>query len=100
MGAAFLIAFVLAIIVLAVFGAGEHGTDLALRVTARWSFLLFWLAYAGRAMAWLCGPRARTGPFLRFGPTRSCRARPLDHSHRHWTGRCHGLFLGRDILHL
>jgi hypothetical protein len=28
----------------------------ALRVTARWSFLLFWLAYTGSAMATLCGP--------------------------------------------
>jgi hypothetical protein len=28
-----------------------------LRVTARWSFLLFWLAYVGGAMARLCGPR-------------------------------------------
>jgi hypothetical protein len=30
---------------------------LALRVTARWSFLLFWLAYAGGAMATLLGRR-------------------------------------------
>jgi hypothetical protein len=28
----------------------------ALRVTARWSFLLFWLAYTGSAMATLWGP--------------------------------------------
>ena len=57
MGAAFLIAFALAAIVLAIFGAGERGTELALRVTARWSFLLFWLAYAGGAMAMLWGQR-------------------------------------------
>jgi hypothetical protein len=57
MGMGFLIAFALAAIVLAIFGAGDRGTRLALRVTARWSFLLFWLAYAGAAMAWLCGPR-------------------------------------------
>jgi hypothetical protein len=57
MGAAFLVAFALAAIVLAIFGAGNRGTELALRVTARWSFLLFWLAYAGGAMARLCGPR-------------------------------------------
>jgi hypothetical protein len=56
-GAAFLIAFVLAAIVLAVFGPGDRGTVLALRVTARWCFLLFWPAYAGGAMAKLCGPR-------------------------------------------
>jgi hypothetical protein len=57
MGAAFLTAFVLAIIVLATFGAGDRGTVLALRVTARWSFLLFWFAYAGGAIARLCGSR-------------------------------------------
>jgi hypothetical protein len=57
MGAAFLIAFALAAIVLGIFGAGTRGTGLALQVTARWSFLLFWLAYAGGAMAKLCGPR-------------------------------------------
>ena len=57
MGAAFLIAFALAVTVLAMFGAGNRGTVLALRVTARWSFLLFWLAYAGGAMARLWGPR-------------------------------------------
>jgi hypothetical protein len=56
MGAAFLIAFAFAAIVLAIFGAGDRGTELALRVTARWSFLLFWLAYCGGAIAWLCGP--------------------------------------------
>jgi hypothetical protein len=57
MGAAFLIAVVLAAIVLAIFGAGSRGIEQALRITARWSFLLFWLAYAGGAMARLCGPR-------------------------------------------
>jgi len=29
----------------------------ALRATARWSFLLFWLAYAGGALATLFGPK-------------------------------------------
>jgi len=57
MGAAFLIAFALAAIVLAIFGVANRGTVLALQVTARWSFVLFWLAYAGGAVAWLCGPR-------------------------------------------
>jgi hypothetical protein len=28
----------------------------ALRMTARWSFLLFWVAYAGGALATLFGP--------------------------------------------
>ena len=56
MAAAFLIALVSAIAVLATFGAGERGTVIALRVTARWSFLLFWLAYTGSAMARLLDP--------------------------------------------
>jgi hypothetical protein len=51
MAAAFLVCLILAGIVLAVFGAGERGTVLALRVTARWCFLLFWFAYAGSALA-------------------------------------------------
>jgi hypothetical protein len=55
--AAFLVAFVLALIILTAFGAGERGTVLALRITARWSFILFWLAYAGGAAASLCGSR-------------------------------------------
>jgi hypothetical protein len=57
MGAALLVALGLAAIVLAVFGTADRGTVLALEVTARWSFLLFWLAYAGGAMARLWGPR-------------------------------------------
>lgn len=57
MWAAFFIAFALAVIVFVIFGIGERGTAIALRVTARWSFLLFWLAYAGSAIAWRCGPR-------------------------------------------
>ena len=32
-------------------GTGNHSIRLALEITARWSFLLFWLAYAGGAMA-------------------------------------------------
>ena len=51
------IALALAVIILVIFGVGERGTAIALRATARWSFLLFWLAYAGSAIAWLCGPR-------------------------------------------
>lgn len=56
MVAAFLIAFGLAATVLAIFGSAERGTAIALRLTARWSFLLFWLAYTGSAMAKLFGP--------------------------------------------
>jgi hypothetical protein len=51
------IAVVSAAIVFAVFGVGGQGTALALQVTGRWSFLLFWLAYAGSAAASLVGPR-------------------------------------------
>lgn len=57
MAAAFVVSSALAAIVLAVAGAGAHGTALALRVTARWCFLLFWAAYAGGALASFCGPR-------------------------------------------
>jgi hypothetical protein len=55
--AAFLVSLVLAATVLGIFGAGEDGTALALKVTARWCFLLFWLAYAGGALAKLSAPR-------------------------------------------
>jgi len=55
MALGFLSATALAAIILGVFGAGDRGTGLALRVTARWSFLLFWLAYTGSAMATLWG---------------------------------------------
>ncbi len=55
-GAAFAVAAALAAITLAVFGADARGTVIALRVTARFSFLLFWLAYAGGGLAALLGP--------------------------------------------
>ena len=53
----FFIGLALAAIILFIFGTGERGIVLALRVTARWSFLPFWLAYAGGAMATLFGSR-------------------------------------------
>lgn len=56
MGTAFCAALISAAVVLADMGWGERGTLTALRVTARLSFLLFWLAYAGGAMARLFGP--------------------------------------------
>jgi hypothetical protein len=56
-GAAFCSALALAVFVLAVIGTGTRGTVMALRVTARFSFLLFWFAYAGRALATLFGHR-------------------------------------------
>jgi hypothetical protein len=55
MVAAFLIAAVSAAVVLAIFGVGERGTMIALRLTARWSFVLFWFSYTGSAMARLLG---------------------------------------------
>jgi len=45
------VAAVIAAGVLTVWGAGAGGTNFALMVTARWSFLLFWLAYAGGGLA-------------------------------------------------
>ena len=59
---AFAAAAVLAATVLAAFGAGEPGTVDALRITARFSFLFFWLAYASGGLALLIGPAAE---FLR-----------------------------------
>jgi hypothetical protein len=46
----------LALAVLAGYGTGPDGLTLGVRVTARWSFLFFWLSYAGGAMAVLFGP--------------------------------------------
>jgi hypothetical protein len=54
---AFLIAVVSAAVVLATLGVGERGTTIALRLTARWSFVLFWFAYTGSAIARLFGSR-------------------------------------------
>jgi hypothetical protein len=64
MWGAFAAAALLAAALLAVFGAGENGTDIALQVTARFSFLLFWLAYAGGGLA-LLGPAL--APLRRHG---------------------------------
>jgi hypothetical protein len=55
-GVAFGVAVALAVAVLAVAGSDPSGIGMALRVTARWSFLLFWMAYAGGATAALFGP--------------------------------------------
>jgi hypothetical protein len=60
MGFAFSAAAGLAVMALVLFGTGEHGTDIALKVTARFSFLLFWLAYAGNGLAALAGPKLHT----------------------------------------
>jgi len=53
MGVAFGVALALTATVLTRVGTDEKSIRLALRVTARWSFLLFWLAYAGGALATL-----------------------------------------------
>jgi hypothetical protein len=52
--ASFLVAAALAATVFGIVGAHDR-VEVALRVTARWSFLLFWLAYTGSAMAALWG---------------------------------------------
>ena len=49
-------ALVLAVAVLADYGTGPDGIGQAVRYTARWSFLFFWLSYTGGAMATLFGP--------------------------------------------
>src|SRR5258706_12285138 len=67
MGAAFGIALAIAVAVLAVCGTDNAGIRLALELTARWSFLLFWLAYAGNAVAVLFGPGALAGHGREFG---------------------------------
>jgi hypothetical protein len=55
-GSAFCAALGLAGLALVALGSGERGTDVALQVTGRLSFLLFWPAYAGSAMTALFGP--------------------------------------------
>jgi hypothetical protein len=67
MGGAFGIAAVIAAAVLVLEGADNKGTRLALELTARWSFLLFWLAYAGNAVAVLFGVPALAGRAREFG---------------------------------
>jgi hypothetical protein len=49
-------ALALAVVVLAGYGTGPDGLRLGIRVVARWSFLFFWLSYAGGSMAILFGP--------------------------------------------
>lgn len=55
MGVAFGVALAMAATVLAINGT-KGGLVPALRLTARWSFLLFWVAYCGGATAVLFGP--------------------------------------------
>jgi len=67
MGIAFGIALGITVAVLVLQGADNKGTRLALELTARWSFLLFWLAYAGNATAQLFGVRSLAGHGREFG---------------------------------
>jgi hypothetical protein len=57
MAAAFAAALLLAVSVLAARGTDAQALIAALRLTARFSYLLFWPAYVGGALARLMGPR-------------------------------------------
>ena len=67
MGAAFGIALTIATAVLVLGGTDNKSIRLALELTARWSFLLFWLAYAGGALATLFGWGVLAGRGREFG---------------------------------
>src|SRR6516165_4114656 len=56
MGGAFGVALGLALCVLAIKGVDTESLKVALRVTARWSFVPFWIAYSAGALAVLFGP--------------------------------------------
>ena len=60
-GVALGVALLATCLVLGLAGTGEKPTRLALEITARWSFLLFWLAYTGNALAQLTGWKAVGG---------------------------------------
>jgi hypothetical protein len=54
---AFVPALLIAWLTLKLAGTAAPGTLLALKITARWAYLFFWPAYAGSALAAMCGPR-------------------------------------------
>ena len=56
MGVAFAVGIGLAATALTIKGTNPGGVVVALQMTARWAFLLFWIAYAGRAIGVLFGP--------------------------------------------
>jgi len=62
-------ALVLAIITVVVKGTSAHATVIALQVTGRWSFILFWPAYAGSAFGLIFegSPRFLTERGREFG---------------------------------
>jgi hypothetical protein len=66
-GVALGMALVSACLILGMGGIGEKSTRLALEVTARWSFILFWLAYTGNALAQLSGWEGIGGHAREFG---------------------------------
>jgi hypothetical protein len=66
-GVALAVALAASSLVLGLAGAGEKPTRLALDITARWSFLLFWLAYAGGAVAKITGWESLSGRGREFG---------------------------------
>jgi hypothetical protein len=66
-GVALGMALVSACLILGMGGIGEKSTRLALEVTARWSFILFWLAYTGNALAQLSGWEGIGGHGREFG---------------------------------
>ena len=67
MGAAFAVALAITAAVFALRGVDNKSVRLALELTARWSFLLFWLAYAGAALATLFGWVSLQGRGRQFG---------------------------------
>ena len=67
MGAGFGAALVLTAITLLLHGTDNKSTRLALELTARFSFVLFWLAYAGGALASLFRLDALAGRGREFG---------------------------------
>ena len=67
MGAAMGVALATATIVLGLNGPDNNSVRLALELTARWSFLLFFMAYAGNALAILSGWDALRGHAREFG---------------------------------
>ncbi len=56
MGWALASALLLAAVTLGLSGTDSDSLELALRITARWSFLFFWLSYVGGSLAVLFGP--------------------------------------------
>ena len=67
MGAAFAVALAITVTVLALRGVDNKSVRLALELTARWSFVLFWLAYTGAALATLFGWESLQGRGRQFG---------------------------------